>query len=298
MTSTKSLTTGPRIPTWVYTAGRVAGAHVDAREEASRIIRISRSRPPQDRLLSPAMKRAAVFTLLAALFACVAVSHAAEREFYWNQVSNATQWEEPAVPVPYQDEESGKQFYVDPKTGESTWEVSTIERRGCVGARVPLPHPATSPRKIAGASFKSTERLVTEDIFSWHVPIVDSSTPTHPTRFYRRVRSVQCARDSSQDANAFARPSRLHRFAQFPGKWKKFHSEDHGIDFYHNEVSRALEATQAPNENVVSHSCDRGLSGLYSASRVIFRAHPAVGSRATRLSRLHPAQRRSLRSVE
>lgn len=69
------------------------------------------------------MNRATIFTLLVALFACAAVSHAAEREYFWNEVTNTTQWEDPAVPVAHEDPESGKKYYVDPKTGESVWEV-------------------------------------------------------------------------------------------------------------------------------------------------------------------------------
>ena len=71
------------------------------------------------------MKRATVFALLLALFACAAVKsvNAQTREYFWNEVSNVTQWEEPAVPVPHEDPESGKKYYVDPKTGESVWEV-------------------------------------------------------------------------------------------------------------------------------------------------------------------------------
>eukprot|EP00227_Mantoniella_beaufortii_P017787 CAMPEP_0197591034 /NCGR_PEP_ID=MMETSP1326-20131121/12579_1 /TAXON_ID=1155430 /ORGANISM="Genus nov. species nov., Strain RCC2288" /LENGTH=116 /DNA_ID=CAMNT_0043156367 /DNA_START=36 /DNA_END=386 /DNA_ORIENTATION=+ len=70
------------------------------------------------------MNRSGALALLVALFACVAVSsvHAAEREYFWNEVSNATQWEEPSVPVPFEDSESGKKYYVDPKSGESVWE--------------------------------------------------------------------------------------------------------------------------------------------------------------------------------
>ena len=69
------------------------------------------------------MRSATVLSLLVALVAGVAMCHAVEHEYYWNEVSNATQWEEPAVPVPHEDTESGKKYYVDPKTGESTWEV-------------------------------------------------------------------------------------------------------------------------------------------------------------------------------
>mmetsp|Transcript_18686 Transcript_18686/g.46437 ORF Transcript_18686/g.46437 Transcript_18686/m.46437 type:complete len:115 (-) Transcript_18686:745-1089(-) len=68
------------------------------------------------------MRSTTLLTLLVALVAGVAMCHAVEREYYWNEVSNATQWEEPAVPVPHEDTESGKKYYVDPKTGESTWE--------------------------------------------------------------------------------------------------------------------------------------------------------------------------------
>ena len=49
---------------------------------------------------------------------------AAVREYFWNEVTNETQWEDPAPAVPYEDPESGKKYYVDPKTGESIWEVS------------------------------------------------------------------------------------------------------------------------------------------------------------------------------
>ena len=76
------------------------------------------------------MNRSTIFALLIAMFACVAVKsvHAAEREYFWNEVTNATQWEEPTVPVPHEDTETGKKYYVDPKTGESVWEVSDEER--------------------------------------------------------------------------------------------------------------------------------------------------------------------------
>jgi hypothetical protein len=71
------------------------------------------------------MNRSALFALLVAALACVAVTHvaAADREYFWNEMTNATQWEEPAVPVPHEDPETGKKYYVDPKTGESVWEV-------------------------------------------------------------------------------------------------------------------------------------------------------------------------------
>jgi hypothetical protein len=95
------------------------------------------------------MKRAAVFSLLLIAFACAAVPSVVAddadakgpvREYYWNEVSNVTQWEEPNVPVAYEDEESGKKYYVDPKTGESVWEVREREedatgRRSTIGRR-------------------------------------------------------------------------------------------------------------------------------------------------------------------
>ena len=72
--------------------------------------------------------RTAAFVALAALFACAFTAHAAEREYFWNEVTNTTQWEEPNHPVAFEDSESGKKYYVDPKTGESVWEVSESEK--------------------------------------------------------------------------------------------------------------------------------------------------------------------------
>ena len=47
---------------------------------------------------------------------------AAERIYYWNEVTHTSTWEEPDVPVAFEDPESGKPYYFDAKTGESTWE--------------------------------------------------------------------------------------------------------------------------------------------------------------------------------
>lgn len=87
------------------------------------------------------MNRSTFFTLLVALFACAAVRQtlAAEREYFWNEVTNATQWEDPNVPVPYEDQETGKKYYVDPKTGESTWEVRDAKGKGRESERVLAP---------------------------------------------------------------------------------------------------------------------------------------------------------------
>lgn len=47
---------------------------------------------------------------------------AAERTYFWNDVTQTSTWEEPDVPVAFEDPESGKPYYFDAKTGESTWE--------------------------------------------------------------------------------------------------------------------------------------------------------------------------------
>ena len=47
---------------------------------------------------------------------------AAERTYFWNDVTHTSTWEEPDVPVAFEDPESGKPYYFDAKTGESTWE--------------------------------------------------------------------------------------------------------------------------------------------------------------------------------
>eukprot|EP00238_Polyblepharides_amylifera_P003633 CAMPEP_0196578866 /NCGR_PEP_ID=MMETSP1081-20130531/11590_1 /TAXON_ID=36882 /ORGANISM="Pyramimonas amylifera, Strain CCMP720" /LENGTH=103 /DNA_ID=CAMNT_0041898243 /DNA_START=108 /DNA_END=416 /DNA_ORIENTATION=+ len=51
--------------------------------------------------------------------ATLSITHAAD--FFYNDVSGATQWEEPDLPVAYQDEE-GRKYWHDGKSGEATWE--------------------------------------------------------------------------------------------------------------------------------------------------------------------------------
>ena len=65
--------------------------------------------------------RLVLLAVLALVLAPLAVL-AIEREYYWNDITNVTTWDLPKVPVPFRDEKSGKKYYVDPKTGETTWE--------------------------------------------------------------------------------------------------------------------------------------------------------------------------------
>ena len=73
------------------------------------------------------MIRGVRFVSALLLFALVAFANlcsvlAAEHVYFWNEVSSESTLTEPDVPVAFEDPETGKPFYVDPKTGESTWE--------------------------------------------------------------------------------------------------------------------------------------------------------------------------------
>ena len=56
-----------------------------------------------------------------ALLACAGLASAVQREYYWNEVTNVSQWEIPDVAVAYEDKATGKKYYVDPDSGESVW---------------------------------------------------------------------------------------------------------------------------------------------------------------------------------
>jgi len=42
--------------------------------------------------------------------------------YFHNTISNEVTWEDPGVLAPYKEEETGRFYWVDPKTGETTWE--------------------------------------------------------------------------------------------------------------------------------------------------------------------------------
>ena len=60
-------------------------------------------------------------TVVVALLACAGLASAVQREYYWNEVTNVSQWEIPDVAVAYEDKATGKKYYVDPDSGESVW---------------------------------------------------------------------------------------------------------------------------------------------------------------------------------
>ena len=59
-------------------------------------------------------------TVVVALLACAGLASAVQREYYWNEVTNVSQWEIPDVAVAYEDKATGKKYYVDPDSGEKT----------------------------------------------------------------------------------------------------------------------------------------------------------------------------------
>lgn len=50
-----------------------------------------------------------------------AVARAAEREYFWNTVTNEVTWDDPGG-VPYVDETTNKRYWYDPETGSTSWE--------------------------------------------------------------------------------------------------------------------------------------------------------------------------------